>query len=271
MLDVPAVFENRSRQMTWSRCFPLTAVLQRLPAWGWVLGTAVGFGSAFISFAWNPAPRRDQPHALYAPLHQLIGDTLAGLGRNEEAASRYEQSLKADPDYKITLDTYANLLVVTGKAADALPLYEKALAISPHDGVTLCNYGCALVSLDRLGHARPLLEQGLKRHPTSGPALSSLSWVLAVIDDDSIRDPARALTLAEQVLAMNGQGDILGLRSLAAANAGLGKYMDAAAIADRAAEILAQAGRQDFSQGFRAQADHYRSGKDLRIPASPAP
>src|SRR4029077_622117 len=78
------------------------------------------------------------------------------------------------------------------------------------------------------------LEKALEIDPGLMNAEVNLAWVLATSPDDSLRNGARAVQLAEDVATRAGHPNAIVLRTLAAAYAEVSRFNDAIATAEQA-------------------------------------
>jgi Flp pilus assembly protein TadD len=99
----------------------------------------------------------------------------------------------------------------------------------------------ALVQLGKPAQAIAEYSQTLKLNPGLDEAANNLAWLLATCSNRSLRDGARAVTLARQVCQRSHNRNPVMLGTLAAAYAETGRFSEAAATAQRARELaLAQ-------------------------------
>ena len=93
--------------------------------------------------------------------------------------------------------------------------------------------GNALWALGRAEEAIEQLEAALRQRPGWPIAANNLAWMLATAPDPALRDPERAVGLAEETLAVAPQ-DAGALDTLAAAHAASGRFDRALELARRA-------------------------------------
>ena len=98
-------------------------------------------------------------------------------------------------------------------------------------------------------------------------AQNNLAWLLATCSHDSVRDGARALTLAEQLVTSYPR-DVAYLDSLAAAYAEVGRFKDAVRIAQEAENNIPKHIPTDDPKviEFKKHWDMYRSNRPWREP-----
>ena len=116
------------------------------------------------------------PHALI--FHNVLGVSLEGQSKFEEAAGSYRKALAIDP--KIA-EIHFNLGVVSanlGKLDEAIASYRKAVALKPNLAVAYFNLGIALQELGRFEEAVPSYRKALALEPGFFEAYGNLGTVL---------------------------------------------------------------------------------------------
>ncbi len=130
------------------------------------------------------------PKMIWAVVNR--GNSLRGLGRDEEAMKEYDRAIKMDSTFAPAYHNRANMLADQGKYDEAIKDYEKAIELDSQFAFP-CN---------------------------------GLAWVLATCPNEELRDPKRALELAERAYKLDdSQWNHLG--TLAAAQAANGNWDEA--------------------------------------------
>jgi tetratricopeptide (TPR) repeat protein len=138
----------------------------------------------------------------------------------------------------------ADLLMRRGRVNEAIEHSEEALRIRPGDANAQNNLGLALLQTGETKRAVAHLEKALDVDPGHMNAEVNLAWVLATSPDDSLRNGARAVQLAEDVMNRAGHPNAIVLRALAAAYAEAGRFNDAVTTAQQAIEIAKATGNE---------------------------
>jgi tetratricopeptide (TPR) repeat protein len=138
----------------------------------------------------------------------------------------------------------ADLLVRRGRVSEAIEHSEEALRIRPNDSDAQNNLGLALLQTGEVKRAVAHFEKALAVNPGHMNAEVNLAWVLATSSDDSARNGARAVDLAEDVMNRAGHANAIVLRTAAAAYAEVGRFDDAIAAAQQAIEIAKATGNE---------------------------
>jgi tetratricopeptide (TPR) repeat protein len=214
----------------------------------------------------------------------------------------YERCLKLEPQYVAAMNNLANVCKRQGLQDRALELYRKALAIDATSTDVRYNLAFALAEQQAYAEAETEYRRVLDRLPAHIPAAVQLAllldrtnrsaealarlkvtmaqvpdhpmvlyhtgWLLATSANDSVRNGAEALTLAQQ-LATRAADDAEVLDLLAAAYAAVGQFDTAVTTATRAAERARATGRQQLAADVDARVALYRQGKPFRRGGTP--
>jgi hypothetical protein len=115
--------------------------------------------------------------------------------------------------------------------------------------------------------AAACFEEALTLRPGWSPAVEPLAWILATTEDAEIRNPRRALELAEEAVRRGESPSAKALDTLAAAYAATGNFSDAVRTAERALVAVRRSGPADLARGIEARLGDYRAGKAVVIRA----
>jgi len=158
----------------------------------------------------------------------------------------------------------ADLLMRRGRVNEAIEHSEEALRIRPGDANAQNNLGLALLQAGETKRAVTHLEKALDVDPGQMNAEVNLAWVLATSPDDSLRNGARAVQLAEDVMNRAGHPNAIVLRTLAAAYAETGRFNDAIATAQQAIEIAKTTGNEGLIVDLEHSIAAYQSNQPIR-------
>jgi len=107
---------------------------------------------------------------------------------------------------------------------------------------------------------RARFEEALARVPDASGPLSGLAWVLAVAPDAALRNPTRAVDLAERAVARSAGNDPSMLDTLATARAAAGDFEGALRDVDAAMKAADSQGMQALWVEIRARRQLYERG-----------
>jgi tetratricopeptide (TPR) repeat protein len=233
-----------------------------------------------------------------AELNANLGAALAESGRLEDAIPRLEEAVKLAPESAELQSNLANALSETGRPDAALPHFEKAAALDPNSAERHVNLGAALVQMRKFDAATAHFEktlalkpdftqaryylgnalflQGrtaaalaewrkvLQAEPDRVPVLNQAAWVLATSREETIRNGAEAVRLAERAVRLSGGRQARILLTLAASYAESGEYPKAVETARQAQELARQQNNGQLVDGANSMIALYQSRTPLR-------
>jgi tetratricopeptide (TPR) repeat protein len=162
-----------------------------------------------------------------AAVRAALGYLEAGRGAHAEAVEHYRAALAADPGREDARFNLAQSLSELGRHGEAAAELERLAAVRPDSASYRLAEASALVLAARDREARARLEQGLAAFPRDGHLAHALARLLAASADAAVRDPARALGIAQTIAAATRAPEHL--ETLALAQAGAGRFAEAAA------------------------------------------
>lgn len=151
-----------------------------------------------------------------------------------------------------------------GRFAEAAREYELAAeAGGPSESIRFGQATALLLAGDHAA-ARRVLEAAVREMPESVPLTHVLARLLATSSDPDVRQPARALELARQVVRQApgfDRGETVGM-----ALAALGRYQEAADWQRRIIEEARRRGRPDLLPALELRLRSYEAGKPVLDP-----
>jgi protein O-mannosyl-transferase len=199
-----------------------------------------------------------------ALVHVNLANALAREGRPEEAIVHYEQAVKLRPDYGDAYYNLGSVLFQQGRIDDAIAQWQKALAIQPNDAAAHTSLGNALLQKGWPEQAIVHYQTALQVDPGEVNARNNMAWVLATSSDPSIRNGAKAVSLAAQAVEISGGKDAIFFRTLAASYSECGKFADAIAAAEKGQKIAISRGDSDLARTLEKDIALYRADIPLR-------
>jgi tetratricopeptide (TPR) repeat protein len=191
-----------------------------------------------------------------------LGQTLTVQGKLEEAEPHFMAALKNRPNDSETHRRFATALMRQGRLAEALYHQRMALALSPKPNIKMrLDYVALLHQTGDLREAVAQLRRVLLLRPDSVEALNNLAWILATAPDDTLRNGAEAVRIAERASLLPPVKEMCVPGTLAAAYAEAGRFPEAVATAEKAVETETAAGETRFADINRQLLRLYREGK----------
>ena len=196
-----------------------------------------------------------------------LGIVFLGQGKVDEAISLLQAAVDLRSDNSPAHENLAKALLQKGQVADALVHYRKLLELQP-DNMEVHNIvGTVLVQQSRVQEGVEEWQKVLSVEPDNGNAMSNLAWVFATSPDQSIRNGAKAVQLAEQAVRISGGRIAILFRTLAAAYAENGRFGDAIQTAQRGIELANSQGNSSLATELQGNITLYQEQQPLRDPS----
>jgi protein O-mannosyl-transferase len=211
-------------------------------------------------------------HALAVTSNNDVAENNLGIvflrkGNLDEAISLLQAAVDLRPENSPAHENLAKALLQKGQVADALVHYRKLLELQP-DNIEVHNIvGTVLIQQGRIREGVEEWQKVLAIQPDNGNAMSNLAWVFATSPDDSLRDGAQAVQLAEQALRISGNRIPVVFRTLAAAYAENGRFSEAIQTAQRGIELANSQGNTGLVAELQSSIALYQVGRPLRDPS----
>ncbi len=211
-------------------------------------------------------------HALAVTTNNDVAQNNLGIvflrqGKLDEAITLLQAAVDLRPDNSPAHENLAKALLQKGEVADALIHYRKLLELQP-DNIEVHNIvGTVLI---QQGHIREGVEEWQKVltiQPDNGNAMSNLAWVFATSPDESLRDGAKAVQLAEEALRISGRRIPIIFRTLAAAYAESGEFSKAIQTAQQGIELATSQGNPGLATELQGNIALYQEQQPLRDPS----
>src|SRR6266480_548927 len=249
-------------------------------AWRWqreilAAGTAIVVGLLSWRASVQASYWRDSEtlftHALAVTSNNDVAENNLGIvflqkGKLDEAISLLQAAVALRPENSPAHENLAKALLQKGQVTDALVHYRKLLELQP-DNIEVHNIvGTVLIQQGRIREGVEEWQKVLVIQPDNGNAMSNLAWVFATSPDDSLRDGAQAVQLAEQAVRISGGRIPIIFRTLAAAYAESNRFSEAIQTAQRGIELANSQGNSGLATELQGNIALYRAGSPLRDP-----
>jgi Flp pilus assembly protein TadD len=189
---------------------------------------------------------------------------LATTGKVDEAIAPLEQAAKlapADPDIQANLGA---ALVGRGRMEAAIPHLEQALRATPGDASAHYYLGIALASTGHAVEGAREWRAALSFQRDYVPALFRLADLLSSSPNDSLRNGAEAVGLAERAANLTHGQEPAILDTLGAAYAEAGRFAEAITTAQSALTLAMQHNDRALASGVKARIALYEAQKPFR-------
>jgi Flp pilus assembly protein TadD len=185
-------------------------------------------------------------------VHNNLGNALMKKGRLGDAEASFRRALALEPAHASAHNNLGVLARRRGDPAQAVEHFEDAIEGDAQEATYVRNLGAAQAALGHYTRAVSTYERALALAGGDMLAAEHLAWLLATCPEASVRDPRRAVAIAQQAVRMTqGRSPSL-LDALAAAFAAAGDFESARGAGTRALE-LARAANATELEGTIAQ------------------
>jgi peroxiredoxin len=145
----------------------------------------------------------------------------------------------------------ARLLEQSGRIADAVTMYQKALLFAPESWDTRLQLCSLLIRLDQSKEAMTISREMTRLNPDHPIPWNYMAWIMATTKDPGVRDPKRAVELAEKICKLTQYQEPTALDTLAVAYAAAGRFEEARITARKALAVAEPLGIPNLVQVIR--------------------
>jgi tetratricopeptide (TPR) repeat protein len=233
-----------------------------------------------------------------AKSHNDLGNALLHKGRANEAMAHYQKALEIRPDFALAHHNLGMALLQKGQTDEAVAHFRKIVEIEPGNAHVHNNLGWMLLQAGQLDEAKIQLEEALeiqpnypeahvnlaktllrkrqvqeaathyqtalKLQPDNARTMSNLAWVLATWPEAAVRNGTEAIQLAQQANQLTGGQNLMTLRTLAAAYAEGGRFVEATTAAQQALKLASTQTNTVLAEALRLEIKLYQSGSPFR-------
>ena len=198
--------------------------------------------------------------------NNCVGFVLLQKGQVDEAIARFQTALRARPDYAPAHSNLGMALFQLGRMDEAIAHFRSALQADPTVADIHNNLGAALVQKGQFEEAVAHYQKALELRPDYPGACNNLAWVLATSPQASVRNGARAVQLARQANQLTSGGNLVIVRTLAAAYAEAGRFPEAIETANQALQLATAQGKSAWADTLQKETRLYQAAVPLRDP-----
>jgi tetratricopeptide (TPR) repeat protein len=209
---------------------------------------------------------KDAPKSFLARIKNNLGCALLEQGQVPDAISNFESALVLQPAYPQAYYNMGRAFMTNRQPDVAVDCFQHALALDSSAAEVHYKLANALVQTGRPAAALAEYSKTLQLRPDNDEAANNLAWLLATCSDRSLRDGARAVTLARQASEHSHDQNPVILATLAAAYAETGQRVEAVATAQRARQLALAQNNSALAQALDSQARQYQDSDGGRHP-----
>jgi tetratricopeptide (TPR) repeat protein len=193
-----------------------------------------------------------------------VGEALLKEGLWNEAIGHFQALLKANSALPAVHQSLAATLLREGRQEEAIAHLRNAVQLNPKLASAHSSLANLLLQGARFEEAIAHFQAAIQAQPTNAFYLNNLAWVLATCPQDSVRDGARAVELAQQAERLSGSRNPSILGTLAAAYAEARRLPQAVTTAQRALELATAQTNSAQLESVRSQIKSYQAGSPFR-------
>lgn len=197
----------------------------------------------------------------YADAYFNLGLTYGRTGNYDLAIENYEQVLRLRPDNPRVHFHLGKAMMKVGRCDQAVNYFGEALGAGGNLADIYHNLGLAHHQCGRADLAIYNWDRTLELDPNSVGTLNNLAWVLVNVEDKSLRNVGRAISLSEWACSLTGYKYIPAMNTLAGALAAKGGFDEAVSVAERALELAESANQKVFAEEIRGRLKLYRASR----------
>jgi tetratricopeptide (TPR) repeat protein len=201
----------------------------------------------------------DVPRAFLARTRNNLGCALLEQGQVPGAISNFESALVSQPVFPQAYYNMGRAFLTNRQPEVAVDCFQHALAQDPSVAEIHYKLANALALSGRPAAAIAEYSKTLELRPNLDEAANNLAWLLATCSDRSLRDGARAVTLARQASEHSHDQNPIILGTLAAAYAETGQRTEAMATVQRARQLAAAQDNPALVRMLESQMRQYQA------------
>jgi len=197
-------------------------------------------------------------------IYNNFGNALLRTGEVDGAIRCFQKAVEIAPDFAGAQENLGMILFQKGQVDEAIVHYQKAVAIQPVNAEFQYNLGYALFLKGEARGAIAHYQRSLDLQPQNAIACKNLAWILATCPEASVRNGRKAVELAEQAVRLSGGTNPIFIGTLAAAYAEVGRFSEAAEMAQRARQLAATQNNTALVNVLQMQIGLYQAGSPFR-------
>ena len=177
---------------------------------------------------------------------------LAESGKAKEALARIDSIIASNPDNWRAHFLKAAVLVLVKRQDDALQQIDESIKLArksnvsqPLLGQLYSSKARTCIDAHRYEDARRALDSAIHTDPSDTTSLNDLAWLLATAPEARVRNPHRAVSLAQKCCGLSHWTNAYSIDTLAAAYAAAGNFGQAVRYQQLAMQALNKSDRAE--------------------------
>jgi tetratricopeptide (TPR) repeat protein len=214
------------------------------------------FDEAAVEFQKCLQIKPDTPLALNG-----LGIIFGRQGKFAQAGEYFTKALNIDPNLKEARINLGYVLTNQGKLDSAVANFNESLRINPDSALAHYHLGQVLVQVGKINEAVAHFEKAVLLKPDWVEPMNELAWFLASSDKAAVRNPEKAVKLAQRVCELTDYKRPEFLDTLAVAYAAAGNFSKAIEIAEKALELCQSSDQETLKKELESRLALYKAGK----------
>jgi len=190
-----------------------------------------------------------------------LGIIFGRQGKFAQAGEYFTKALNIDPNLKDARINLGYVLTNQGKLDSAVANFDESLRINPDSALTHYHLGQVLVQVGKINEAVAHFEKAVLLKPDWVEPMNELAWFLASSDKASVRNPEKAVKLAQRVCGLTDYKRPEFLDTLAVAYAAAGNFSKAIEITEKALELCQSSEQETLKKELGSRLALYKAGK----------
>ena len=177
---------------------------------------------------------------------------LAESGKASEALARIDAIISSNPDNWRAHFLKAAVLVLVKRQDDALQQIDESIKLARKSNVSYTLLGQlysskarTCIDAHRYEDAKRALDSSIHVDPNDTTSMNDLAWLLATAPEPRVRNPHRAVSLAQKCCGLNHWTNAYSIDTLAAAYASAGNFGQAVRYQQLAMQTLNKSERAE--------------------------
>jgi serine/threonine-protein kinase len=194
-------------------------------------------------------------------VRNLMASLSAQQGKFDQAIIWWQEMLEISPDNVRALENLAQAYARKGDINQALSHWTKLIELDEDNIIALYNLGKVASKHRDFTSALEKYNRVLELQPEHVGTLNDLAWLLATCGTEEIRDPDRAVLLAEKACQLDNYQNPATLDTLAVAYAAKEKFPQALETAQQALDKARSSGNEKLAEQIKARLLLYQSNQ----------
>jgi len=190
-----------------------------------------------------------------------LGIILGRQGKPDEAVKYLTEALRIKPDFAAAHTNIGYALALQNNFDEAAAHLAESLRLDPNSAKAHYYFGQVLVQKRKINEALTHFEEALRLKPDWVEPMNDLAWFLAAGKETTIRNPDRAIRLAQRACALTNHKKPELLDTLAVSYAAAGTFSKAIETAHEALELCRSSEQKTLKEEIKKRLVLYEAGK----------